>query len=103
MELIRLSGLEPGRDVEIVFTGVRPGEKLEEALFGQGEVPRRTRHEKILVAYGNNTWSSEALRRHLDDLRSVVSEGDGVSVCAKLQEIVPEYRANGAAHGQPDL
>jgi FlaA1/EpsC-like NDP-sugar epimerase len=102
-ELIRLSGLEPKRDVQIVFTGTRPGEKLEEALFGQDEIPHRTRHEKILVANGNNTWNSETLRRHLEDLRSVVREGDGTSICAKLQDIVPEYRANGAAHRQPNL
>jgi FlaA1/EpsC-like NDP-sugar epimerase len=48
-DLIELSGLEVGRDVEIVFTGVRPGEKLHEELFIPGESYRRTEHQKIFV------------------------------------------------------
>jgi FlaA1/EpsC-like NDP-sugar epimerase len=91
-ELLRLSGLEPGRDVEIVFTGPRPGEKLTEELFANGEEPRPTRHEKILVAHGNNTWDSTALSRHLQDLQMLVGEGDAPRIIAKMQEIVPEYR-----------
>jgi FlaA1/EpsC-like NDP-sugar epimerase len=101
-ELIRLSGLEAGRDVKIVFTSSRPGEKLEEALFAQNEVPRRTRHEKILVAYGNNTCGSEALSRHLEELEELVKEGVAARICAKMQEVVPEYRANGDARGDPN-
>jgi FlaA1/EpsC-like NDP-sugar epimerase len=91
-ELIRLSGLEPGRDVEIVFSGPRPGEKLSEALFADGEEPRPTRHQEILVAGGNNTWDSQALARHLEELEVLVEEGDVPSIIAKMQEIVPEYR-----------
>jgi FlaA1/EpsC-like NDP-sugar epimerase len=91
-ELLRLSGLEPGRDVEIVFTDLRPGEKLSEELFASGEEPRPTQHEKILVAHGNNTWDSAALSRHLQDLQMLVGEGDAPRIIAKMQEIVPEYR-----------
>jgi FlaA1/EpsC-like NDP-sugar epimerase len=49
-DLIELSGFEVGRDIEIVFTGLRPGERLYEELFVPGEEYRRTRHEKIFVA-----------------------------------------------------
>jgi FlaA1/EpsC-like NDP-sugar epimerase len=91
-ELLRLSGLEPGRDVEIVFTDPRPGEKLTEELFADGEEPRPTRHEKILVAHGNSTWDSAALSRHLQDLQVLAREGDATRIIAKMQEIVPEYR-----------
>ena len=91
-ELIRLSGLEPGRDIEIVFSGPRPGEKLSEALFANGEEPRPTQHEKILVACGNNTWDAEALSRHLQELQTLAREGDAMRLVAKMQEIVPEYR-----------
>ena len=90
-ELIRLSGLEPGRDIEIVFSGPRPGEKLSEALFANGEEPRPTQHEKILVAYGNNTWDSGTLSRHLKELQILATEGDATRIIAKMQEIVPEY------------
>jgi FlaA1/EpsC-like NDP-sugar epimerase len=91
MELMRLSGMEPGRDVEIVFTGPRPGEKLSERLFASGEEPRPTQHKKILVAYGNSTWASEALSRHLQELEGLAREGEAARIIAKVQEIVPGY------------
>jgi len=91
-ELIRLSGLEPGRDIEIVFTGPRVGEKLSEELFAQDEQPCPTQHEKILVAQGSNTWDSETLRRHVRELEALAREGDAARITAKLREIVPEYR-----------
>ncbi|MEA3375249.1 MAG: nucleoside-diphosphate sugar epimerase/dehydratase, partial [Chloroflexota bacterium] len=90
-ELVRLSGLEPGRDIEIVFTQPRPGEKLSEELFGEDEEPRRTGHEKIFMAYGNNWWSSEALAAHVRQLEALAQEGDRGQVEAKLCEIVPGY------------
>lgn len=92
-ELIRLSGLEPGRDVEIVFTGPRAGEKLSEALFAEDEKPHPTQHEKILVAHGDNIiWDSETLSRHLQELEGFVREGDASRIRAKLRKIVPAYR-----------
>jgi FlaA1/EpsC-like NDP-sugar epimerase len=91
-ELLHLSGLEPGRDIEVIFTGPRPGEKLSEVLFGSGEEPRPTQHEKILVAYGNNTWDSEALSCHLEELELLAREGEAPHIRAKIQEVVPEYR-----------
>ncbi len=91
-ELIHLSGLESGRDIEIVFTGLRPGEKLSEKLFADEEEPRPTRHEKILVADGNSTWDSGALSRHLQALEILARQGDAARVCAKMQEIMPEYK-----------
>ena len=90
-ELIHLSGLEPGRDIEIVFTGPRPGEKLSEALFAEDEEPRPTRHEKILVAYGNNTWDSQALSHHLQELEVLARGRDAALIRDKLRDIVPEY------------
>ncbi len=53
-DLIRLSGLEEGRDIDIVFTGLRPGEKLSEELFFDGNGIDRTDHDKIL-AYRNGS------------------------------------------------
>jgi len=52
-DMIRLNGLEEGRDIDIVFTGLRPGEKMYEELFYEGARIERTSHEKILVSYNS--------------------------------------------------
>lgn len=64
--MIRLSGLEPGRDIEIVFTGVRPGEKLHEELFTPSERKEATRHERIFVARMNE-------REHRSELHALLA------------------------------
>jgi FlaA1/EpsC-like NDP-sugar epimerase len=89
--LIQLSGLVPGKDIPIVFTGKRPGEKLNEELFAKDEEPRPTRVPKILVARGNNTWDHQSFISHLEELEVLVSGGDSARICAKIQAIVPEY------------
>jgi len=85
-DLIRLSGLEPGRDIEIVFTGIRPGEKLTESLFTDSEESRATRHKKIFAASGEPSKESEVLRGYLAQLDSLVQAGDAARLLAKLQE-----------------
>jgi FlaA1/EpsC-like NDP-sugar epimerase/lipopolysaccharide/colanic/teichoic acid biosynthesis glycosyltransferase len=67
-DLIKLSGLEPGRDIEIAYTGVRPGEKLNEELFLDGEDYQRTRHHKIFVANNRDTSQVEAMERVASEL-----------------------------------
>jgi FlaA1/EpsC-like NDP-sugar epimerase len=91
-ELIRLSGLEPGRDMEIVFTKPHPGEKLSEELFGAEEIPKATKHKRILMAYGNNLWDNKTLSRHIHELEALAEAGEPEPIVAKLQEIVPTYR-----------
>lgn len=61
--LVKLSGLEIGRDIEIVYSGIRPGEKLSEELFISGENYRRTKHPKIFVATNENTVKVEILEQ----------------------------------------
>lgn len=67
-DLIRLSGLTEGEDVEIRFTGIRPGEKLSESLYTTAEQPRRTAHEKILVIPGR----AEIDERFLETLERLI-------------------------------
>ncbi len=85
-DLIRLSGLEPGRDIEIVFTGVRPGEKLTETLFTKGERSRATQHEKIFVALDGEGASQEVLDDYLRQLEVCVHTGDAAQLLVYLQE-----------------
>jgi len=97
-ELVRLSGKEPGKDVEIIFTGLREGEKLYEELITQGEGIVPTSHEKIMVLRpddwnGKNNQSefTQWLDGELDDLYRVASTHDAHAIRGKLSEILPEY------------
>ena len=94
-DLIELSGLELGRDVDIVYTGLRPGEKMLEELSATGEEYVATRHEKIVRAR-NGVSSVEgisALRSSVAELIRLAGEGNAVELRRKLREIVPEYSA----------
>jgi FlaA1/EpsC-like NDP-sugar epimerase len=90
-DLIRLSGKEPGVDVDIVFTGLREGEKLFEELITEGEGIVRTEHRKILVVGGDATVSAEELERGLEDLARAADAHDGQAIRAILKRLVPEY------------
>ncbi len=89
-DLIRLSGLEPGRDIPIVFTGLRPGEKLFEELRFDGEGLKPTEHEKIHVFDGGRVEPGQ-VTAWLDELNAIVASRNVQRLIAKLQEIVPEY------------
>lgn len=89
-EMIRLSGLRPGEDIEIEFTGPRPGEKLWEELYASDEQLIPTRHPKILIA-GRAGGVPENFPRALRRLFSLANEAPEVIIEA-LQRIVPEYR-----------
>jgi len=67
-DLISLSGLEPGRDIEISFTGLRPGEKLVEELFLEREAYKRTKHPRIFVATGEGSTEAAMLEQTILDL-----------------------------------
>ena len=88
--LIRLSGLEPERDIPVVFTGLRPGEKLYEELKLDGEEMKPTPHQKIHVLDGGQV-SFLQVQRWVDDLGELVRQKNIAGLVAKLQEIVPEY------------
>lgn len=89
-DLIRLSGLEPGRDIEIVFTGIRPGEKLSEDLF-EGENPfKKTRHPDIFRLDNScGDLQGEVLQTLIGELGGLAREGDAQSIINLLDEVVP--------------
>lgn len=91
-DLIRLSGLEEGRDIDVVFTGVRPGEKLFEELFAPGEVYHRTKHEKIFIAGNASSFVPPQLDRLLDELTAAAQRHDVVAIVRNLQDLIPEYK-----------
>lgn len=99
-DLIRLSGKEPDRDIQIVYTGLREGEKLYEELITVGEGIVATQHEKIMVLRPNgqgnaslhDASSREGLSTKLEALYDAARRHDARDIKKKLQEIVPEYK-----------
>jgi len=88
-DLIRLSGLEPEKDVEIVFTGIRPGEKLSEDLWDQWARFEPTAHADILRLVDEDILSSQALSRAVNELAYLAGEGDVDGIIHLLDETIP--------------
>ncbi len=93
-DLIRLSGKEPDQDIRIVYTGLRPGEKLYEELITDGEDVVRTEHEHIKVlaqtdACGTN---GDDLLSTVERLKEAAEQRDGHTIRNLLGQLVPEYR-----------
>jgi len=89
-ELITLSGLRPGEDIEIVFTGPRPGEKLFEELSIKGEDMQPTRHPKIGI-WRNIPMDSNKLRAGINELVDIARVRNHSEIVQKIKELVPEY------------
>lgn len=90
-DLIRLSGLEPGKDIDIKITGLRPGEKLYEELLMSEEGLEDTGHEKIFV--GKPTFTDlQGLSSQINELGKIADEGNDELVIKKLKKIVPTFK-----------
>jgi FlaA1/EpsC-like NDP-sugar epimerase len=98
-DMIRLAGLRPLDDIEIVFTGIRPGEKLTEAVFDPEERLDRTRYQKILSG-GIGQGTHGDLLPALERLAMLYEDGDDVAMKAELMAIVPEARFGPASSGE---
>lgn len=98
-DLIRLSGKEPDVDVEIKYTGIRPGEKLYEELITHGEGIHTTDHEEIMVlrpednGHVLNPSYRNVLERQLEVLLNTAEQYDATMIKRQLQSMVPEYLA----------
>ncbi len=90
-ELITLSGFRPGEDIEIVFTGIRPGEKLFEELSIKGENMVPTRHSKIGIWENSIPYNREQLRHIIDNLVAMADAREYKDIVAAIKQIVPEY------------
>ena len=89
-QMIRLAGKQPGRDIAVVYTGLRPGEKLHETLFYADEHYRPTSHSKILEA-GARESSAEQVRLGVERMREAVAHYDEDSLRQVLREVIPEF------------
>jgi len=101
-DLIKLMGYEPETDIKIVYTGLRPGEKLYEELITEGEGIIPTRHEKIMVLHGDGP-SLGKMENLLDELAGRARAHDASGIKEVLKKILPEYVPDMKAHSIIDL
>jgi FlaA1/EpsC-like NDP-sugar epimerase len=94
--MIRLSGLELGKDIEIQYTGLRPGEKLYEELLNNAENTIPTHHPKIVKALerSNEAFGQSAL----EELQRELSDANNLNMVQKLKNIVPEFISNNSEY-----
>ena len=93
--MIRLSGLQPGHDIDIVFTGMRPGERLNEILFASEEPTVEIGIAGIMAAKPNEPPMA-TLREWLAALELAIARDDRAAIKAVLKEAVPEFGAASA-------
>ena len=93
--MIRLSGLEPGIDIEVVFTGMRPGERLNEILFASEEPTVEIGVAGIMAAKPNEP-QMQTLRKWLAALEEAIAKDDRSTIRAVLKDAVPEFGSNAA-------
>jgi FlaA1/EpsC-like NDP-sugar epimerase len=92
-QMIRLAGLRPDSDVQIQFTGLRPGEKLYEELFHGREPPERTGTPGLLMATPR-TADQAIVGRAIDEMQAACRAGKTQAALAVLRRMVPEFQHN---------
>jgi FlaA1/EpsC-like NDP-sugar epimerase len=99
-DLIALHGLRPGTDVRIVYTGLRPGEKLHESLVAHGEEATPSRHRHILRAQ-SRVPAGVDLDAALARLSRLADEGNDDAIRAELSRLIPDADLGAAAAPPP--
>ena len=100
--MIRLAGLVPGKDIEITYTGLRPGEKLYEELLNQKETTLPTSNQKILVAKVRE-YDFDAVTEQIQALINEAQRGKVFPVVKKMKKIVPEFKSKNSVYEQLDI
>jgi len=100
--MIRLSGLQPGHDIEIVFTGMRPGERLNEILFANEEPTVEIGVAGIMAAKPNEPEMA-ALRRWIAALEVAIAADDRATIRAVLKDAVPEFGSRASIEADATL
>jgi FlaA1/EpsC-like NDP-sugar epimerase len=93
--MIRLSGLQPGHDIDIVFTGMRPGERLNEILFAHEEPPVEIGVAGIMAAKPKEP-PMQSMRKWIATLQQAMIRDDRATIKAVLRDAVPEFGSNAA-------
>ncbi|MDP4227482.1 MAG: polysaccharide biosynthesis protein, partial [Bacteroidota bacterium] len=101
-KMIKLSGLEIGKDIHLKFTGLRPGEKLYEELLNARENTIPTYHPKIMIAKVIK-YDFEKVCRYIDDLKISLKDQNNFELVRIMKEIVPEFKSQNSVYERLDL
>lgn len=101
LKMIRLAGLTPDEDIKIVYSGLRPGEKLYEELLNEKEKTLPTHHEKIKIA--KIIPCSHKVVREIEELISMGRLEDNYGIVKKMKELVPEFKSKNSQYEKLDL
>lgn len=101
-KMVKLSGLQLDKDIEIKEVGLRPGEKLYEELLAVRENTKITHHPKILIAE-QNSHSYKSVMSSFDDLQEAMQSSDNLPLVSCLKKIVPEFISNNSIFASLDL
>lgn len=99
--MIRLAGLTPGVDVQIVETGLRPGEKLYEELLNDKEKTTATYHKKIMIAQVRK-YEYEQVLESIDPMLQQAKHGDAMGMVRCMKELVPEFKSRNSIFEEID-
>jgi FlaA1/EpsC-like NDP-sugar epimerase len=103
-DMIRLSGQEEGKDIEIKFTGLRKWEKVHEDQFGEGEIPRKSEHSKILVCAPDETRPRGKKLQENVALLITAAQGNALEkMVESLRKLVPDYKPAAAVSDVPAM
>lgn len=100
-KMIRLSGFEPGRDIQIKITGLRPGEKLYEEVLSDKENTLTTHHPQIMIAKVRE-YDRTLVVQKVNELIALFNSQDNMLIVSKLKEIVPEYISQNSVFSKLD-
>ena len=100
--MIQLSGLEAGKDIQIEYTGLRPGEKLYEELLNLEENTIPTHHPLIMIAKVRESDPGQ-VRTEIEDLIELTTHPDDMEIVRRMKQIVPEYKSQNSVYESLDI
>jgi FlaA1/EpsC-like NDP-sugar epimerase len=99
--MISLAGFEPDKDIKIVYSGLRPGEKLYEELLSNKENTIPTGHKKISVAKVRE-YSYDAILQEYQILKDLATDMDKTGTVKQMKAIVPEFKSQNSVYAKLD-
>jgi len=101
LKMIKLAGLVPGKDINIEYSGLRPGEKLYEELLNKAEEVIPTHHKKIMISRVNKP-ALRTIIENVDYLIDIAGKNKNMSIVKQMKVIVHEYKSNNSVYEKLD-